>query len=100
MPWATSDRRDRLPADWEQRRQSVKRRAGGRCEKTTNGKRCPQPGTECDHRDRGDDHRLSNLQWLCTDHHRAKTIAEAQQARNAMRAARYRPAEKHPGALR
>lgn len=91
--WIGSTRSSRLPEDWPERRFRVRLRAGGRCEAVTAGVRCPELGAECDHVIRGDDHSLSNLQWLCHEHHLAKSSAEG----NAVpRVSRFRPAEKHP----
>ena len=41
------------------------------------------------------DHTLTNLQWLCTGHHLAKTKRESAAARWRHRASR--PVERHPG---
>lgn len=98
--WADSARSQALPADWPQRRDTVRRRAGGRCEGRVEGVRCPARGTECDHvtpHARGGADDLSNLQWLCTPCHKRKTAKEAAQARAAIRNRRYRPPEPHPG---
>jgi len=75
--WQTSTRAARLPANWRKLTRIVKARAHATCE------RCgrPAPDGECDHVQRGDDHRLDNLQWLCRTCHRTKTLAEARQAR-------------------
>lgn len=97
--WAGSDRRGRLPADWPKRREQVKKRAGGRCEKfLPSGKRCPRRGTDCDHKIAGDNHALTNLQWLCEEHHKQKTRAEAAEGyRNMRRRLPKRAEERHPG---
>lgn len=89
MAWERSDRRARLPSNWEALREVVKRLAGGLCQ------RCGAPGNQCDHIIRGDDHRLENLMWLCVDCHRAKTQREANEARVPAR----RPPGRHPGLL-
>ncbi len=96
MAWENSNRRDELPADWQQRRAAVEARAGGRCEaRRRDGSRCWDKGTDCDHKDRGNNHDLDNLQWLCTWHHARKSSAEGNATRR--RETNKRPAERHPG---
>lgn len=63
---------------------------------------CGRPGADAvDHVRRGDDHSYPNLRPIHQDVppfcHRAKTAREAAQARAAIRAARYRTPETHPG---
>ena len=100
MAWSTSDRRARLPANWSTLRRDVKRRANGICEWISNGARCARPGTDCDHIRQGDNHALTNLQWLCTEHHWAKTKQE-NAARNTNNAAlKRKPNEQHPGRIK
>ena len=97
--WHTSRRRDSLPPDWKQRRAKARTRAGGICEhRDKHGTRCTRQGRDCDHiRDRNN-HDLSNLQWLCTDHHKQKTQREARAAQHAKyTAAKKRTPEAHPG---
>lgn len=103
--WAGSDRRARLPDDWNWRREQVKQRAGGRCEEKIPGRnggrfRCSATGTDCDHIVRGDNHDLSNLRWVCARHHSAKTAAEGNQAKAAIKATGTRTPERHPSSLR
>lgn len=100
MPWASSDRRRRLPSDWPAIRERVKRRAGGRCEADVHEPACDGTGSEADHVTPGDDHRMSNLQWLNSECHKAKTARENAAARAALAAALIRPTEAHPGAIR
>lgn len=96
MAWEGSDRSARLPANWPALVRQVKRRAGGRCEALMrNGKRCHDPGAECDHVIAGDDHSLDNLQWLCAWHHARKSAAEGNAAR--ARLTSRRAPERHPG---
>lgn len=60
--WSRSDRKRRLPHDWEQRRATIRDRASGRCQATMrDGTRCTEPGTDCDHIMHGDNHSLTNL---------------------------------------
>lgn len=98
MNWENSDRRSRLPSDWNQRVKAVWERAKGRCEwRLPSGLRCPRRGADVDHRRNDDNHDLSNLQLLCKDHHKRKTTAEAWRGkRNKVKRPR-RPPEQHPG---
>jgi 5-methylcytosine-specific restriction enzyme A len=89
VAWHTSDRRSRLPKDWRKRRATVLER-DPLCQLRTH---CDgAPSTEVDHRIAGDDHRLGNLQGVCSPCHTAKTTADRL-------ARRTRPAESHPGRL-
>ncbi len=95
--WADSDRRERLPPNWSALVAAVKQRAGGRCEwRLKSGARCPRRGTDVDHRRRGDDHRLTNLQLLCVKHHKDKTAREAAAARATKKVAGKLKAAPHP----
>lgn len=100
MGWENSTRAERLPSNWYRLRESVRLRANGRCEALMrDNTRCPDAGAECDHVERGDNHDLSNLQWLCKWHHNKKTQQEAAAARaghpRVNRAAH--PRMQHPG---
>lgn len=91
MAWDNSTRKARLPANWKRLRARVLRRDHHTCT------RCPHrdPTTrtlEVDHIVPGDDHSIGNLQTLCVDCHKRKTIEERRQPRN-------RPRERHPGML-
>jgi 5-methylcytosine-specific restriction protein A len=98
--WADSLRREGLPPDWFRLRGHVKKRAGGRCEATrSDGTRCTEEGTDCDHVERGSNHDPSNLQWLCKVHHMEKTLAEAAAARPPRAGTRH-PGERHPSGLK
>lgn len=77
MAWETSNRRSRLPRDWEARRRIVIARDRGRCQAILGGVRCPAEGTEVDHIHAGDNHDLTNLQLLCKACHAWKTRGEA-----------------------
>lgn len=99
MAWATSTRAKRLPKNWPQLKASVKKRAKGRCEASTHEPDCTGVGAECDHRVPGDDHSLSNLQWLSRECHKAKTARENAEANRRRAGMRRRPEERHPGRL-
>lgn len=95
--WSSSNRRSELPHNWSALRNAVRARANDQCEAHDDGERCTRTGTECDHRNDPDDHSMGNLQWLCHDHHAAKTQAEAQAAAARQRAKLTRPQPAHPG---
>lgn len=102
--WAGSDRRSRLPADWPSIRADVFARDGHRCTaQLSSGQRCPvTEGLECDHVNRGDDHRPSNLTTLCHGHHQDKSSQEGIAAwadRRLKAHNKFRRSEAHPGAL-
>lgn len=78
-PWAGSDRRSRLPADWPRRRLRVLRRDGWRCQIRRPG--CKLIATEVDHVVNDDNHDEDNLQSACHPCHAAKTQEESAQAR-------------------
>lgn len=85
MSWESSDRRSRLPGDWPRRVAITKRNAGGRCEGLSfageerwHVPACSGVGTDCDHIVSGDDHSLSNLQWLSNPCHKRKTSHDSQ----------------------
>lgn len=64
--------------DWRKKRAQVKARAKGLCEQHLK-RGFYVLGTECDHitpKAKGGTDDLGNLQWLCTDCHRAKTIRD------------------------
>ncbi len=99
MTWDTSNRAERLPADWQSRRLTVLARAHGRCEaRQRNGQRCRDRATDVDHIEHGDDHDLANLQALCRWHHARKSSAEGNQSRR--RYTNKRPPEAHPGVIK
>lgn len=97
MTWSSSDRRERLPANWQDIRRQVRLRAHGRCEAEEHAPGCCGDGSDADHKTPGDDHRLENLQWLSAPCHRAKTTREATARNQARKQARLRPREQHPG---
>lgn len=100
--WEGSDRRDRLPIDWKERRREGRRRNPRQiCHW------CGLPGgTDFDHIIRGDDHSQENLDWIHSRRdveagrskrncHGEKTGAEGAAAR-AQRRRQHRPEEVHP----
>ncbi|ASZ75439.1 HNH endonuclease [Mycobacterium phage Kimona] len=96
MTWNTSDRRARLPADWEENyRIPVLQRDGYRCQIRLRG--CLGKATDVDHIRRGDDHSHRNLQAACSRCHGKKSSAEGNARKRELRARRFRPAERHPG---
>lgn len=95
MPnWEGSTRREQLPANWRQLRRIVAERAGWRCQNYTDAdNRCPRQGSHCDHINRGNDHNLDNLRWLCPTCHNTKSGREGAEARPPLKRAK----EAHPG---
>jgi 5-methylcytosine-specific restriction endonuclease McrA len=91
--WATSTRRQRLPADWPARRARI----------LTRDPVCRlcgvRPSSQADHIIPGDDHGDTNLQGVCGECHRIKSAREGGLASAARRPSRDRPPEPHPGVL-
>lgn len=98
--WAGSDRRDRLPSDWKDRRAFVFERDGYRCRALLpDGRRCPNDATDADHIVENDDDSHSNLQALCAPHHRTKTSSYAgKQSAEARRKRIRHPRRREPEA--
>lgn len=100
--WIGSNRRSRLPSDWEQIRRQALDRDGHQCQhiRYDTGHKCLAPAHDIDHIIENDDDSLTNLQALCTWHHREKTGRYGGQrsgrARQAQRAAQQ---PKHPGLI-
>lgn len=95
--WASSNRRQELPPDWPTRRTRALHRDNYQCQWRMHvGGICGIPATDVDHKRRGNDHRLANLQSLCRTHHARKTAYEGREA-HAPKPSRLRPREKHPG---
>jgi len=94
--WAGSDRKARLPPDWEARRAFVLRRDGWQCTELVRDVRCPQIATDVDHIIPGDDHSYGNLTSLCGPHHDLKSSREGAAAKARIRNAKRRPPETHP----
>ena len=101
--WNNSDRRSRLPPDWEKIRKRVLRRDQSMCqEKVAEGDICGQHATDVDHIRPGDDHSDGNLRSLCGPHHRAKSSSEGAKALKAKRtkiSKSFTRVEEHPGLL-
>ncbi|QBJ01181.1 HNH endonuclease [Mycobacterium phage Arissanae] len=95
MSWADSDRRQNLPADWEQRRLAVLVDAEWLCEIEMAG--CTRVATDVDHVKRGNDHSRRNLRAACGWCHDRKSSAEGVARRRELKARRKRPPERHPG---
>jgi len=103
--WDSSTRR-KDPPHWDQLRTLTIQRAGGICQHITEPDplghtyRCAYKGTEVDHilnLAAGGTDDPSNLQLLCTWHHKQKTAKEA--AANRKPRSERHPREKHPGML-
>lgn len=99
MAWSTSDRRDRLPNDWPAIVGKVKARAGGRCQAIDHAPHCDGTGTDADHIHPGDNHSMSNLQWLSAECHKAKTARESAARNKRYAQLKRRPSEPHPGRM-
>ena len=99
MAWSTSTRAKRLPPNWATIRRQVRARARGKCQAHRHAPGCNRQGAECDHISPGDNHDLSNLQWLSTECHDMKTREENAEANRLRARLRIKPAEKHPGLL-
>ncbi|GAB3830157.1 HNH endonuclease [Kribbella italica] len=104
MPnWANSDRRNRLPSDWDARRKKRFRIDDFRCTwENVYDERCTGPAEECDHHIPNDDHSIENLRSMCSFHHGQKSGKEGADARAAnwrRNNSKFRRAEKHPGEL-
>jgi len=97
MPWDTSDRKARLPADWPTRRLRVLRRDRYQCQMILyeGGPKCLAPANQVDHKIPGDDHSYENLQALCRPHHAKKSSAEG----HAAKLPNKRTPGKHPGLI-
>ncbi|MEH0627789.1 HNH endonuclease signature motif containing protein [Streptomyces stelliscabiei] len=93
--WKNSDRRSRLPSNWQAIRAKVLAR-DPIC------KICDvRPSTHCDHIEaKTDAHAEDRLQGVCVTCHGLKSSAEGNAAQRANpRPGRQRPAEQHPGLL-
>lgn len=99
MAWEQSTRRQRLPKNWAQIRRQVLHRDRHLCQILLEdvGTICGELATEVDHVVAGDNHALTNLQAICTWHHRRKSSAEGAAARPKFES-RLRKQEAHPSA--
>lgn len=97
--WHTSDRRGRLPANWEAVRRQVAERAHYECQAKVHAVGCNGVGTDCDHIVPGDNHSLDNLQWLSAECHKAKTARESAERNTRRKQMRLHPSETHPGLI-
>lgn len=95
MAWDSSDRRQRLPDNWDVTRRLVLQDARWRCQIRRRG--CIGRATDVDHKKRGDDHSRGNLQAACSSCHGKKSSAEGNDRKRELRALRKRPLERHPG---
>lgn len=101
MPqWKGSNRKSRLPADWDRLRVPVLKRCNYRCEWVEDGIRCHLPATDVDHIIPGDDSRPANLQGLCNPHHLIKTGREARALQLERKKLLRLPEEKQPGIIK
>jgi len=110
--WDKSDRRSRLPPDWDKIRRRILKRDSpnglnwrlAECQWKISDPDdiCGQKATDVDHIRRGDDHRDSNLQSLCGMHHRRKSSSEGGEGNAVNRRkidASFRREEDHPGII-
>lgn len=93
--WQGSDRKARLPSNWQKIRAKVLAR-DPIC------KICGiRPSSHCDHvQAKTDDHAEDRLQGVCEPCHLQKSSREGNEAQRAnLQPGRRRPAEQHPGLL-
>jgi 5-methylcytosine-specific restriction protein A len=101
--WIGSDRRKRLPPNWEKEiRPRILARDGYACThiRQDTMRRCNDRANQVDHVVPGDDHSDSNLTSLCAYHHLKKSSSEGGRASSAARARRRKATpRRHPGLL-
>lgn len=90
-----SEDRPPLPPDWEQRRQRVFERDGWLCQLGF-PEVCTVRATECDHKGERDDHRLTELQAVCSECHKVKTQQQSREAIQSKAALARPPKRVHP----
>lgn len=90
--WGSSDRKSRLPADWEARRKVVGKRDHWLCQwRLEDGSKCGLPGNQVDHIIPSGSDEPENLRVLCQAHHAFKSSSEGGKARQeALQALRKR----------
>ena len=119
MTWTTSNRRQRLPKNWNELRKQILQTTNGKCAGLATpgwgtgywadgpqgtpyaGPRwhhtnCTTHATDVDHIQRGDSNRPDNLQPLCHTCHAAKTTAEVRAIHAHKARMRTRPTPQHP----
>lgn len=80
--WNNSDRRSRLPSNWEHLRKVVGKRDGWLCQwALEDGTRCELPGNQIDHIVPSGSNEIENLRCLCQAHHAIKSSREGGRAR-------------------
>lgn len=99
MTWGNNHARmSELPSNWDQIRRDVFERDGWQCTwKLSDGRRCPEPATDCDHIGDRLDHSKSNLRALCGPHHDLRTSIQGRAAWAKKKAAAKLPSDEHPG---
>jgi hypothetical protein len=96
MTWEGSDRRERLPDNWQAVRLRILERDQWRCTIIKrDGSRCWDRATDVHHRGDSTDHRPDQLTSVCGWHHARLTAAEGNAARK--RPTNKRTPERHPG---
>ncbi|MFE0039427.1 HNH endonuclease [Streptomyces sp. NPDC059015] len=92
--WQDSNRRAELPADWYTRiRPLILARDGHACQS------CGRLATDVDHIGDKHDHRLENLQALCSRCHMRKTSRQGNLSPNRVKVTEARDMERHPGLM-
>lgn len=95
MAWATSNRRQQLPANWQELRRLVLERDRGICQIRDPG--CVVRATDVDHVIPNGDDSPANLRAACRRCHARKSSREGGAASAANRARARRVPEPHPG---
>lgn len=94
MSWHTSNRKARLPRDWESRIRPHILKRDPQCKLRYHG--CTGKSTQVDHIIPNDDHSFKNLQGVCAHCHGIKSAREGRQAQLTRRQRRFRSPEEHP----